>query len=395
MTAFLSEPSVICAAGSSAGEFFRSVSSGKSSGIVRTECFGREFWAGLVGAELPHSGDPFDSRCLRLLAESLRQIAPAVEMAKSRYGASRVGVCVGSCDNGSERSLAAHRAFFADGSFPPSYSLREQGAEYVADFAARRLGVSGAAMAFSTACSSSASALAAARDLVRSGALDAVVAGGVDVASPTVLLGFSALGAVSEEITNPMSANRRGITLGEGAAFFLVGREDIGGTGIALLGAGESSDAAHMTAPKADGSGAAEAMRRALLDAGLSPREIGYVNLHATGTELNDAMEARAVADVLGAGVPASGTKPLTGHTLGAAGAVELAACFLAVRGGRLPVHVWDGARDGSIPALNIVDGPAEAEVGAAMSNSFAFGGCNVSLVVGRADFGRRNGEFD
>lgn len=129
-------------------------------------------------------------------------------------------------------------------------------------------------------------------------------------------------------------------------------------------------------------------MRAALADAGLSSGEIDYLNLHATATLKNDEMESRAVARVFADGVPVSGTKPLTGHTLGAAGATELAFCWLALQHGRLPPHVWDNTPDPELPALQtVVAGQTfrRARERACMSNSFAFGGNNACLIVGDA----------
>jgi 3-oxoacyl-[acyl-carrier-protein] synthase-1 len=235
-----------------------------------------------------------------------------------------------------------------------------------------------------------------ASELIRAGFCDAVIAGGADIASEAALRGFASLEALSGEVCNPFSRNRKGITLGEGAAFFVLSPE--GGSGIELLGTGESADAHHMTAPRPDGAGAARAMKEALDNAGLKPADVGYVNLHGTGTPLNDSMEARAMAAVFGAGgplspcgPPVSSTKPITGHTLGAAGALELALCWMASActgdAAWAPVHCWDGERDEELPHLRF-SGKGEAvpaeRPGICMSNSFAFGGCNVSLIIGK-----------
>ncbi len=386
MTTYLSNPAVFCAAGKTADDFFDSLILKNQSQIVKTDVYGKSFFAAKIPNALPSTLDKFDSHCLRILNSCLLQILPAVEKAKSLYGKNRIGVCLGSCDNGSERSLLAHKAFFENGAFPREYSIREQGAEYFASFASKILDVCGVSLAFSTACSSSASALLVAKELILSGECDAVVAGGVDVASQTALLGFDSLGAISQKITNPMSANRSGITLGDGAAFFVLSRDDLEKTNIALFGAGESSDANHMTSPKEDGSGAASAMENAILNAKIDKSKIGYINLHATGTILNDAMESRAVKTVFGESpVFVSGTKPITGHTLGAAGALELAACFLSMKKNKLPPHVWDGVTDEKIPLLNFVKSGENAKIDFCMSNTFAFGGCNVSLIIGNA----------
>ncbi|MDR2495180.1 MAG: hypothetical protein LBD24_08170 [Spirochaetaceae bacterium] len=154
---------------------------------------------------------------------------------------------------------------------------------------------------------------------------------------------------------------------------------------VALLGAGESADAFHITAPRPDGSGAARAMRCALADAGCGPERVGYINAHGTGTVLNDRMEALAIAEVFSDRPPAlSSTKPVTGHTLGAAGALELAICWMTLAEARgLPVHRWDGVPDPDIPGL-VFAAPdtAPRDPLVCMSNSFAFGGCNVSIIL-------------
>ena len=168
---------------------------------------------------------------------------------------------------------------------------------------------------------------------------------------------------------------------------------------VALLGWGESADASHMTAPLADGSGAFCAMNEALASAGLDKSQIDYVNLHGTGTRLNDSMEAKAVFEAFGqvcAALPCSSTKPMTGHTLGASSAVELAACWLSIVNNdkkssaeiKLPLHVYDGNYDPDLPRLNLI-GPEtkfNKRINVCMSNSFGFGGCNVSLIIGKTN---------
>ena len=391
---FLSGYGVACAAGLCAKDFWASLVAGNQSGIRRvTALSGEEFFAARIdNKQLSPSTAKFDMRLCRIQELALRQLSPVIQKAIEHFGSNRVAVCVGSCDNGSEFSYAAHEHFFRTGQFPSGYSLEVQGADYPATFISTKFGLAGPSLAFSTACSSSAAAIIKAAELLEANIADAVVTGGVDIASDTVLLGFNSLGAVSPEITNPFSKNRRGITLGEGAAFFVLSREDLDGTGISLLGFGESSDAHHMTSPDPTGEGAAAAMKQALRYAGLEAGDIDYLNLHGTGTKANDAMEAAAVAKVFGDCLPpASSTKPITGHTLGAASALELAACFSAIaenrtaKTKRLPVHIWDGVQDESIPQLNLVktDDSIDKEIHVCMSNSFAFGGSNASLILG------------
>ena len=399
---YLSKPGFICAAGNSCDSdtFVKNLSEGNRDGIKKVECglVGengvKSFYVGKIADDLlKPTGDKFDMRVLQILDFALSSVKLVAQKAIARYGAERVGVCIGSCDNGSFLSFNAHKAFFESGEFPAGYDLKAQGADYVATFASKRLGAQGISLAFSTACSSSASALIKAKELIHAGVCDAVIAGGVDVASDTVLLGFDSLEAIDHEKTNPFSKNRNGINLGEGASVFVLSKDDLDETGIILAGTGESSDASHMTAPLADGTGAEQAMKAALSDAHLSPSEIDYINLHGTGTHLNDSMEGKGVALVFGEENPrvlCSSTKPLTGHTLGSAGSLELAACFYALKTQKIPVHVWDGAQDEEIPALNLVTAEQvvstplnhHSEIRSCMSNSFAFGGCNASLIV-------------
>lgn len=395
---YLSYPGVICAAGKNPAELWASCLSGSQSGIKKvTAVSGKDFFAGRIDDSLLSSVQhaKYDMRIIRILDRALEQIALLVERLKKTVG-SKIAVCIGSCDNGSEFSLAGHRVFFEKGKFPADYELDVQGADYPAVFVKEKFGLEGPAFVFSTACSSSGSAVLKARELILAGIADAAIVGGVDIASDTVLLGFDSLEAVSDEITNPFSRNRKGITLGEGAAVFVLCRDkelvSDEGFSCVLLGAGESADASHMTAPLEDGTGAACAIEAALKDAHLNPEKIDYINLHGTGTHLNDAMEAKAVKKVfasLAEKIPASSTKPLTGHTLGAASAIELAVCYMALKNcacKKLPVHVWDKEREEDMPQLNFVGNgfEVEKEIKTVMSNSFGFGGCNISLIIGK-----------
>jgi 3-oxoacyl-[acyl-carrier-protein] synthase-1 len=362
----------------------------------------------LVGRAEPGAAENSRGARLRgLCAAALEQIRPAAEKALGRWGPERVGVCTGSCDNGTEWSLPAHRTFFETGAFPKNYDLRVQGAAAPAEYGAAFFGLRGPVLALATACASSATAIIRGAELIRSGICDAVIAGGADIASDMVLLGFTALEAVSPEPCNPFSKNRRGINLGEGAAFFVLSREKLEAPAIVLAGYGESADGHHLTAPHPEGAGAVKAMEGALARGGLTPEDISYVNLHGTGTVLNDRAEALAMRRIFGDKQPPAGSsKPITGHTLGAAGTLELALCWSILNiPGTLPPHCWDGVQDPELPVLRLT-GPAgipgasektnrpaparrpplvpQDKIQYCMSNSFAFGGCNVSLILGR-----------
>jgi len=382
---YLSDFGVVSSLGKGKAVLWDAVSKGTPSGIKSVTRMGREWSFALC----QNDKSAEDNRVAALLQVALEEILPSIHKAIHRWGSSRVGVCVGSCDNGSEKSFASLGQKRKTGSYPEEYSLQDQQANVPAVFLRRYLGLSGPAYAYSTACASSASALAGARNLIRSGMCDAVIAGGVDIVSDAVALGFAALEAVSAKPCNPFSCNRSGINLGEAAALFLLTREDLFEQSPILSGIGESSDAHHMTAPDPSGSGAALAMDRALVDAQLENNAIDYINLHGTGTQLNDAMESRALHKVFEVIPPVSSTKGITAHTLGAAGALELGICWLALSADNtqrlLPVHRWDGIPDDSLPHLDLIQRSRSAtRLDACMSNSFAFGGCNVSVIIER-----------
>ncbi len=401
MKLYLSKPGVMSSAGNNIDELWNSVTTGNQKNIKKYKaCNGEEYFAARISDEiLQKSGARYDMKIMRIENAALEQIKDDVEKVVENYGAERVAVCVGSCDNGTEFSLAGHRKYFAEEKFPSDYNLEIQGADYVATFIAEKFGLRGPVNTFSTACSSSAGAIIKAAEMIMADIVDAAVVGGIDIASDTTLMGFSSLEAVSSEITNPFSKNRHGITLGDGATFFVLSRQplesnDSNLTNVCLLGWGESADAYHMTSPDPSGAGAEKAIRRAMEAAELSASDVGYINLHGTGTKFNDSMEAKAVAAVMGdVKVPVSSTKCVTGHTLGAAAALEAAICWKALfeNNGKndkieLPVQVWDGQRDEELPTLNIVDEKSKAVKGAlkvCLSNSFAFGGANACLVFG------------
>jgi 3-oxoacyl-[acyl-carrier-protein] synthase-1 len=329
----------------------------------------------------------YDCRNNRLLLAVLAQIAPHIEAARTRYGAHRIGVVLGTSTSGIEAAETAFIHQAQAGQLPESFNYRQMEIGTAAPFAAAALDIHGPAFTISTACTSSAKAFVSARRLLQLQLCDAVIVGGVDSLCELTVQGFASLESTSSARTNPMSRNRCGINVGEGAAVFLMSRDE---GPVALAGAGESSDAHHISAPDPQGVGAEIALRAALAEAGLAPSAIGYVNLHATATRKNDEMEARLMARVFADGVAASGTKPLTGHQLGAAGATELGFAWLALArdGIALPRHLWDGEADPELPALDLVaserylspaSGPQYV-----MSNSFAFGGSNVSLILGR-----------
>jgi 3-oxoacyl-[acyl-carrier-protein] synthase-1 len=389
MNFFLNHLGVTCALGTGRDEVRAALFAPRPSGVATTDFFSpdRPLALGRVSAALPrfdYHPLPRRSRNNGLLLLALSQIRSAVDAAIARHGPARVGVVIGTSTSGIGEGELAIDAHVKSNVVPPGYDYRQQELGSPALFLARELGVSGPTAVISTACSSSAKALASAARWLGAGIVDAVVVGGGDSLCRFTIAGFSCLDSVSAERCNPMSRNRKGINIGEAAALFLMTRDE---AAVRLAGWGETSDAHHMSAPDPSGRGAAEAMTLALTRAQLTPKDIGYVNLHGTATPHNDAMESKAVDAVLGRDVPVSSTKPLTGHTLGAAGALEAALSWLTLTddAGRLPPHWFDGERDPDLPPLPLVTAGQTGRPRAVISNSFAFGGSNAALLLVRS----------
>lgn len=334
--------------------------------------------------EIPPHLHRYACRNNALTMAALAQIESAVEDVAAEVGLERIGVVMGTSTSGVSDAEAAIRHRERTGHLAKEFEYDQLEFGGTAGFVAHLLELGGPAYTISTACSSSARALASARGLIGLGICDAVIAGASDSVCGLTSNGFSALQVISDEIVNPCSVNRSGLTLGEGSAVFLVVR---GRVGVELLGVGESSEAYHMSAPDPSGAGAERAMRGALSDAGLMPGEIAYLNLHGTGTALNDAMECAAIARVFPDPPPCSSTKPMVGHTLGAAGAMEAGFCWLMLRDSndgsmRLPPHAYDGQPDPELPPITLAEVGAHCPVGPVMSNSFGFGGNNCTLIL-------------
>ena len=249
-----------------------------------------------------------------------------------------------------------------------------------------RYGVTGPASTISTACASASHAIGQAFWMVRSGVVEAALAGGSEAPfSLGILKAWEAMRVVSTDTCRPFSANRKGLILAEGAAMLaLEPLESARARGAhiyaEICGFGMSSDASHITAPSAEG--ALRAMRFALRDGSLAPEEIGYINAHGTGTQINDLTETRAIRQLFPAPPPVSSTKSMHGHALGAAGALEAAATVLALDLGVLPPTANFLGPDPDCDLDAIPNRARQLQVGAALSNSFAFGGLNGVLVL-------------
>lgn len=390
---YLNECGIVCALGDTHAAIKARLLDQAGSGIAPTQACspGRLLPLGRVEAALPsvlHLPPQQRSRNNALALAALAQIRLGVEAAIARYGAGRVGVVIGTSTSGIAETEHALRRHAEDGILPAEFHYGQQEMGSPAAMLAGELGIEGPAYVHSSACSSSAKAMASAARLIKMGLCDAVLTGGADALCGFTVAGFGALESVSAAVCNPFSVNRKGINIGEGAALFLMSREP---APVALRGWGESSDGHHMSAPDPAGGGARLAIAQALARAGLAADQIDYINLHGTATVQNDAMEARVVGALFGASVAVSSTKPFTGHALGAAAAIEAGLCWLAMQDdnpdGKLPPHLWDGAADPGLPPLNLVR-PGTAlgrPLRWALSNSFAFGGSNAVLLLGRS----------
>jgi 3-oxoacyl-[acyl-carrier-protein] synthase-1 len=341
--------------------------------------------AGVDDTPLPRELSAWECRTHRLAWMALQRngFHDAVRHAISRHGAHRVGVILGSSTAGIRSTEIAYQRRLADERWPDEYDYRRTHAlDALCRFSAEVLGTHGPMVTISTACSSSAKVFVMAQRWMDCGLIDAAVVGGVDSLCMSTLHGFNSLQLLSSQACRPFDAARNGISIGEAAGFVLLERNE---AELNYVGGGESSDAWHMSSPHPEGLGAQAAMHAALASAGLSARDIGYVNAHGTATQANDRAEAAAMRAVFGAGaVPVSSTKGVTGHTLGAAGVTEAIAVMQALAHQVLPPSANLGEIESDL-GIDLLTQPRGNALRHAMSNSFGFGGSNCSLVFARA----------
>jgi 3-oxoacyl-[acyl-carrier-protein] synthase II len=302
-----------------------------------------------------------------------------------------VGVLLGTTTGGMAVGEEAYRAELTTGE--RTAALREwleTPINATTDILARAIGSHGPRLTISTACSSGANAIGLGADWIRAGRVAAVLCGGADSLCRMAYSGFNALQALDREPCRPFDRRRAGITLGEGAAMFVLEDWQVAATrGAPILGEfvsyGVSADAHHVTQPRPDGAGAVLAMRRALGEGGVAADSIDYVNAHGTGTPQNDVVETRAIKQVLGAHayrIPVSSTKSQVGHCLAAAGAIEALAALLALREGFVPPTATLGEADPECDLDYVPVSSRRAALRTVLSNSYGFGGNNTSMVL-------------
>lgn len=272
----------------------------------------------------------------------------------------------------------------------PASRVLQQPTSGPSDAVARAFHLGGGVISNATACASAGAAIGMAADYLRSRHADVAIAGGSDALCRLTYSGFNVLQAVDPEPCSPFDATRKGITLGEGAGYLVLERwDDAVARGATILvelaGYGASCDAHHPTAPAEDGHGAEAAMRGALAEGRITPASVDYVNAHGTGTALNDAAESRAIIAALGLDVPVSSSKSYFGHTLGASGAIEAVVTLLALQNQIAPPTLRHRERAPECPLDYIPETPRPMPLANVLSNTFGFGGSNVSLLFRRA----------
>jgi 3-oxoacyl-[acyl-carrier-protein] synthase-1 len=331
--------------------------------------------------ELPAALAPWSTRLARMTAHLIAQLDEPLRRARARWRPHRIAVLLGTSTAGAESTEQAYRAFLQDGVFPDRYHfLRQHTFGAVLHVVRELTGARGPAWMASTACTSSAKPLASAWRLIAADVIDAAIVGGVDTLCTMTLTGFEALQALDRVPCRPFHKERAGISIGEGGALALVERD--GDARVLIEGVGETSDSYHVSAPHPDGLGAAAAMREALHQAGCRPDDVDHVNAHGTGTRLNDSAEAKAIRAVFAHPVKVVSTKGYTGHTLGGAGAIEFAIAACAVEEGWIPPSLHADPIDPEIE-LAVPTEVVRGRFRRVLSNSFAFGGNNVAVLVG------------
>lgn len=345
----------------------------------------KKVWVGACSVDLietvPDALKAVETRNLRFALTALQRIEAELRTYTAQFDPKRLAIIIGTSTSGIADNEPELRRYF-QGDQTVQVVQKKQEMDSLAKALQQYLAWEGLAYTISTACSSSAKALAAGQRLINAGLADAVLVGGVDTLCKLTLNGFNSLESLSQGICQPCGQQRDGINIGEAAALFLLSKQT---APTMLISAGESMDAWHISAPHPEGQGAAKAMQAALDLAQLKAQDIGYLNLHGTATLQNDAMEIKAVQQVFqDYAVPLSSTKHKTGHCLGAAGAIEAMICTQVLQDQTwLPLH-QNTRFDAELDMHNFVeDAQLTQKISYVMSNSFAFGGSNISLIFG------------
>ncbi len=387
---------VICSIGRNKSEVWRAIAESRA-GIRKLTRFPGETFPTDLAAEVEENLDamlPLSRREARRLSRSdkLAVIAAAEAIAEAKPETlDRAIVSTGTSTGGLLEGEDYYFTRITRGrTRAPASTVLQQPTSGPSDAVARTFRAGGGVISNATACASAGAAIGIAVDYLRARHADVAIAGGSDALCRLTYSGFNVLQAVDSEPCAPFAAQRKGITLGEGAAYLVLERWDDaiarGARVLAELCAyGATCDAHHPTAPHEDGRGAEAAMRGALCEAGIAPQAIHYVNAHGTGTLLNDSAETKAIVAAIGSGVPVSSSKSYFGHTLGASGAVEAVVVVLALLHQIAPPTLRLQAPAADCTLDYIPHTPRPMKMQTALSNTFGFGGSNVSLLFRRA----------
>ena len=389
MKLYLNDLGLLCATGSSKSDLLKRLLMGDRSGLVLSDTFGPTTIVGQITSELPLIDTQYSlyqCRNNQLLLAALSQIKATVDKMTAKFGNDRIGIVLGTSTSGVRNTELALDYLTKHGKLPEQFHYKQQQMGAGADFLSAYLGLTGPAYTISTACSSSGKAFASARRLIELNLCDAVIVGGADSLCSLTINGFSALESLSTGYCKPFGLHRNGINIGEAASLFVL---SIDAGPVQLLGIGSSSDAYHFSAPDPSGKLVVRAMQQALTDADKKAHEVDYLNLHGTATLLNDAMESKAVNQLFSDKVAASSSKGMTAHTLGAAAALELGFCWMLLTENphnTLIPNINDDEADNSLAPLNLVrlGQSLGRNINVCQSNSFAFGGNNISILIAR-----------
>ena len=385
---FLNDFSILSCLGATDLESIETLKNNKSKYLKETSGYLINNESAFLG-KLPFVTDTQEQETCRnilLLDQCLQKLDPLIERIISKFGKNRVGTIIGTSTSAiSDVENFAENHYQQNIKLPYDKRVYEVGC--LSKYIKNRYQLSAPCYTIATSCSSSGRALISASQLLESDLCDAVIVGGTDSLSKITVNGFNTLGALSKEQCQPFNKNRQGINIGEGTGLTIATKEPVSDNSIKLISYGATSDAYHISAPEPTGSMAIKTMEQALRMAHLTPHDIGYVNLHGTGTKLNDSMEGCAIEKLFGKSVPVSSTKHLTGHTLGAASIVEAYICNLILQHNlELPYHNYDETEYveefGGINLITKNNQKLNKKI--IMSNSFAFGGNNVSLIFGQ-----------
>lgn len=334
--------------------------------------------------KLPEAFADYHSRnnLLAYAALAQDQFQEKISALSEKYGPQRIGVLLGTTTSGFGEAESAYQHLDLHQQLPQNFHYQKTAHPFATcRFLREYLHLQGPAMTIATACSSSAKAMISAHHWLATHCCDAVLVAGIDSLCLNVLYGFHSLGILSQEPCRPFDAHRQGLSLGEAAALIILERSDQRDV-LELQGFGESTDGFHMSAPHPEGKGAFLAMQEALRSANLSATKIDYLNFHGTASQQNDVVEDHAVYQLFRDQVAASSTKGWMGHTLGAAGALEVVISALAIQESLLPGTLNTQVLDPNFQSQILLKNQTK-KIRTALTNSFGFGGNNCSLVIG------------